>query len=361
MNGSDTEERRFIMFAFGELPILHIILAVIASGDIDSINATGQTNPSESEEDALSCGDGEEVEERSLFSSISRDALWQNVTTGELSVWILDGSTVTEKKSLDWRCGAAGGCSDRWRVVETAMNRITWYDSAMGLIQDWEFDYLGNVKAGAPLSWTCSAASGCAANWKPIGILDYQFIVCPPGGGFCDYKYPGGLLWHNPISGELSRWDTSGTTVTSKTPLSWRCGSGDGCSQVWRPLLTADFTGDDYSDVLWYNRTTGVVSIWVLGGSAGSTVLRAQELTWTCDAASGCANAWHIVGAMDINRDGPLDLFWHNETTGEISAWLLDRAGTVLGKTALSWTCGPGCSKDWKLRGFVRFPDPPPR
>lgn len=326
------------IFAHSHLP-LSVLVALAATGGA----ATELTNVSESE---LSPATG------------GPHLLWQNTVTGEMSAWVLDGSTVIEKQPLSWRCGAADGCSSEWSAFDTYFNTILWYGPTSGRVQSWWFDHAGAVQESDPLSWTCTAASGCAANWRLIGGTEYRDPNCH-GPIFCDPLR--GILWHNPGTGELSRWNiaSDGHTIIDATPLSWRCGDADGCSRDWRPLLTADFNRDGNSDVLWHNADTGMLSSWLLGGATGSTVLGKQPLSWSCDTASGCAQVWRVVDAGDVNRDGNVDLTWHDATTGEVSTWLLNSAGTVTGASVLSWTCGPGCAPDWKAVGFVGFPPPP--
>jgi hypothetical protein len=45
------------------------------------------------------------------------DLVWHNVVSGEVSAWLLDGSTVKGTQSLSWRCDAGSGCSQEWKVI----------------------------------------------------------------------------------------------------------------------------------------------------------------------------------------------------------------------------------------------------
>jgi hypothetical protein len=124
---------------------------------------------------------------------------------------------------------------------------------------------------------------------------------------------------------------------------------------VQAPKVTADINNDGYSDIIWLNPTSGVVSAWLLNGSS---VTGTQTLSWTCSISSGCLGPWQMVGAADVNGDGHTDLTWYNETTGEVSSWLLNGSGTVTGSQSLTWTCDPasGCASAWHPVGFVSFP-----
>jgi hypothetical protein len=166
------------------------------------------------------------------------------------------------------------------------------------------------------------------------------------------------VLWHNATTGELSAWvlDIHGN-VTGTQSLSWRCDAASGCSNNWKVVGTGDFNNNGDTDVLWHNATTGELSVWLLNGAG--TVTGTQSLSWRCDAASGCSNSWRVVGTGDFNNTRPVDVLWHNATTGELSVWLLNTSGTVTGTMPLSWKCdaASGCSNNWKAVGILHpFP-----
>ena len=108
-----------------------------------------------------------------------------------------------------------------------------------------------------------------------------------------------GLTWYNPTTGVVSTWLLNGTgTVTGTQELNWHCDAASGCASNWQPIGIGDLNGDGHADVTWYNRTTGVVSTWLLNGTG--TVTGTQELTWPCDAASGCASNWQPIGLATL-------------------------------------------------------------
>jgi hypothetical protein len=270
------------------------------------------------------------------------DLLWWNETTGQFSAWELNNSgTVTTTRTLSATCTLASGCANDWNVIDAQSNSLLWTDPTNGQVSTWEFDPTGHVSIAPSYSWTCTEASGCTASWQPVGRLMEGTQA--------------GLLWDDPSTGTLSVWELSGTTVTGAQNLSWTCGAG--CSSVWHPVLTADMNNDGNTDVVWYDESTGVVSSWLLNGS---TVLGTQNLSWTCTSASGCAADWSIVGAADVNGDGHTDLTWWDRSTGQVSSWLLNGSGGVLGTQLLSWTCSAasGCSVPgaWHAVGFVSLP-----
>lgn len=160
------------------------------------------------------------------------------------------------------------------------------------------------------------------------------------------------LLWHNKASGELSAWvfDSTGA-VSSKETLSWPCDSASGCANEWSPAGTGDFNADGATDVLWHNKSTGELSAWLL--QAGGEVESKQSIDWKC--GPDCTKDWVRVGNGDFNADGDTDILWHNKKTGELSAWLINSSGTVESKQALEWKCAADCTKDWSAVGTGDF------
>ncbi|MEU5424645.1 VCBS repeat-containing protein, partial [Streptomyces olivoreticuli] len=105
------------------------------------------------------------------------------------------------------------------------------------------------------------------------------------------------------------------------------------------------------SDVLWHNTTTGELAAWLLDGRGNVT--SDPRLSWRC--GPDCTRDWKVVGTGDFNGDGRTDVLWHNTTTGELATWLLDGRGNVTGDPRLSWKCGPDCTRDWKVVGTGDF------
>lgn len=281
------------------------------------------------------------------------DLLWQNTDTGEIATWQLDGKgTVTGTQQLKAACGSAGACASSWLPIDTQSNSILWDNPTTGKIEAWAFDNSGNVSIDPALSWTCDAASGCSSAWHPIGRV---------GGLTGSGQKQPGLLWHDRSSGELAFWDLSANAVTGKHTLvgavsggAWTCGAG--CADVWQAVLTTDINNDGNTDVLWFNRTTGAVAAWLLNSAGAAT--GSQTLSWTCNAASGCASSWDIVGAADVNGDGHTDITWFDASSGQVASWLLDGTGKVTGTQVLSSTCSTasGCAPSWRPLGYVSFP-----
>ena len=126
-------------------------------------------------------------------------------------------------------------------------------------------------------------------------------------------------------------------------------------AQTKQAVGTGDFNADGIVDVLWHNQTTGELSIWILG--LNGAVVREQTISQQCDLASACAPHWQVIGIGNSNGDGMTDILWHNPATGEFSTWLLDINGTVIGNQAPSHNCAlvSTCTPNWTVVGTGSF------
>jgi len=218
----------------------------------------------------------------------------------------------------------------------TATSGLLRYNRSTGELSTWRLDGNGHVVGTQTMDWTCSYASGCSSAWKTVGTADLN------SDGHQD------VTWFNANTGEVSTWLTNGSgTVLGTQPVDWRCDNASGCSKQWRPITLGDVNGDGKQDLLWWNRTSGVVSAWLMNGFGN--VLATQDLDWRCNDSSTCATNWRPVGAGDMNNDGKLDLVWFDYQSGIVSTWLLNGYGNVTGKQDLDWHCdiASSCSLYW--------------
>jgi hypothetical protein len=221
------------------------------------------------------------------------DILWRNGTTGELVVWLLNGTSVIGGGSL----GSAAGL---WSVAGTGdfngdgKGDVLWYNSTSGQAVIWLTNGTNVIGGGSP---------GSAANpWTIAGTGDFN------GDGRTD------LLWYNTSSGQAVIWLLNGTAVIGD-------GSPGSATSPWAIAGTGDFDGDGKSDILWRDSTSGQVVIWLIngttisgGGSPGSV-----------------ASPWTIAQTGDFNGDGKSDILWYNSTTGQLVEWQLNGTSVIGG------------------------------
>ncbi|MDF5721153.1 MAG: VCBS repeat-containing protein [Rhizonema sp. PD37] len=125
---------------------------------------------------------------------------------------------------------------------------------------------------------------------------------------FADFNGDGksDIFWNNSATGENKIWLMDGSTITNATDASQNIDSLSG----WTPTL-ADFNGDNKTDILWRNSTTGDNQIWLMDGTTISSKnqIGSIPIAWT-------------PTIVDLNGDRRADIFWRNSQTGENQTWI---------------------------------------
>jgi hypothetical protein len=220
------------------------------------------------------------------------DILWQNTSTGQASIWDMNGNTLIGGGAVSPNPGPT------WHAVGTGdfnhdgHSDILW-QNANGKASIWEMN--GNTLIGGG---AVSPNPGPA--WKAIGAGDFT------GDGFSD-----DILWQN-ANGQAAIWEMNGNTLKGGGPVSPNPGSS------WRAVGTGDFNGDGDSDILWQN-ASGQVSIWEMNGNS---------LMGGGPVSPNPGPAWKAIGTGDFNSDGLPDILFQNTTSGQASIW--DMSGTSL-------------------------------
>lgn len=231
------------------------------------------------------------------------DILWSNTTTGERSLWQMNGTVL-----------AAGA------VIGTVP--VQWRISATG-------DFNGDGKGD--LFWT-NTSTGDRAAWLMNGatITQNTYLSVVPAAwavsGTGDFNGDGkdDILWTNTATGDRAMWFMNGGAVLgggflTNVPL------------VWQIRGTGDYNGDGKSDILWSNTTTGERSLWLMNG----TVLASGAVLGTVPTE------WSMSASEDYNGDGKADIFWTNTRTGDRAMWLMNGAtianNLFLSTVPVSW------------------------
>jgi len=131
------------------------------------------------------------------------------------------------------------------------------------------------------------------------------------------------ILWRNTTSQKLVIWTMSGATKTGTIIPS----PDQAVSANWEVAAAADFNGDFYRDLLWYNQTTGKIVIWYMNAS----VVRTAG-TFTTPASVG-NNNWRVVAVGDYGKGAggssqTNDIVWQNDNSLKVVVWHMDLAAT---------------------------------
>jgi hypothetical protein len=216
------------------------------------------------------------------------DLLWRNVTTGDVGVWLMSGSSVVSS-------AVVRNAPMTWRIIGLAdMNHdgktdILWYDTVGGEYGVWYMNGTSLLTAQTfklPASYPVvlfgdltNSGNVDAVEWSPsTGAL----LICQNQGGlnFAEAYY----------------------TVISPD---------------WVLVGLADINGDGHKKLIWRSQSTGAVGAWYLNGFqfATSAVFGTVPLSWS------------LRGIGRFNGNNIDDFVWHNIQTGQVAIWNFNSAG----------------------------------
>ncbi len=238
------------------------------------------------------------------------DILLRNASTGELSLWLMDGITVTSKTSL-------AVVDPNSKIIEVAdfdgdgEADILWRNAVTGEVFIWLMD-------GTTIKNKGSLGVVGDLNWQIQAVADFN------GDGKAD------ILWRHAFSGEVFVWLINGTAVASQNSL------GVVGDLNWQIQTVADFNGDGKADILWRHAFSGEVFVWLINGTA---VASQNSLGVVSDLN------WKIKGVADFDGDGKDDILWRHAVTGEVFLWLMN--GTTI---ASQGSLGVISDLNWKMK-----------
>jgi hypothetical protein len=166
------------------------------------------------------------------------------------------------------------------------------------------------------VSSTDAKYSGLAAASVTAQITDNEPIATDEGtsdfNGNATADFNGDrtadVLWYNQSTGNMSLWIVKNGAYTSALSL----GTSD--PATLRPIGIGDFNGDGTADILWQNPNDGKVSTWLIRNGVVSA---------TTDVATVDPGNFRLTGIGDFNGDGTADILWQNRTNGNVGTWLM--------------------------------------
>jgi autotransporter-associated beta strand protein len=223
------------------------------------------------------------------------DILWQNTTSGQGSVWEMNGNTVTGGGPVSPNPGPSFTEVGAGDFNGDGHADILW-QNVDGQASIWDMNANTPI-GGGPVS------PNPGTSWKTVGTGDFN------GDGLAD------ILWQN-ASGQVSIWEMNGNNVIGGGPVSPNPGPS------WKAIGTGDFNSDGHSDILFQNTSSGQVSIWEMNGN---------KLIGGGPVNPNPGPAWQAVGTGDFNDDGHSDILFQNTTSGQASIWEMNGTSLIGG------------------------------
>ncbi|MEQ8330751.1 MAG: FG-GAP-like repeat-containing protein [Longimicrobiales bacterium] len=239
-------------------------------------------------------------------TSATPSLFWENLSTGQRFIWLMDGTNVQQGASLSW-------VPTRWTMDASAdlsgdgKPDLVWTNQSTGLRYVWYMDGtadIGGESLGSvPVDWSINAAADFNGDEKAD------------------------LVWTNESTGQRYIWYLDGTTNTGGADLGI-------VPTHWRIVGAGDFNGDRKPDLVWTNENTGERYVWFMDGASNAGGVSLGTV----------APHWEIVGTTDLTRDGHADLLWQNTNTGLRYVWFMRRTtntgGVELGTNSPEWSIG---------------------
>jgi len=311
---------------------LTVLISAAAAGNVLTSGYTATTADEGLANDIL-CG---LAATHNFNADVKSDILWRD-TSGDVAMWLMNGSTVTSSASLGTipttysivgqrDFDGDGNADILWR--DTSGNLYMWLMNGTTLSSS---ATLGNV----PTTWTVSGtgdfngdgkgdilwrdSSGNLAVWfmngsQVAGTANIGNV--PITTSIIGTDAHGDIVWRD-SSNNVSVWQVSGSQVVQSAMLGM-------VPSNWVLAGVGDFNGDGYIDLLWRDTSAGTVAIWFLNSTVtvqSTTTLGVVPTTWT------------IAQTGDYNGDDVSDILWI-DNTGNVAQWFIS-GGQVTSSTAL--------------------------
>lgn len=222
------------------------------------------------------------------------DFFWQNTTTGELSIWYMDGMA---------GLGSAvpGSALPDWQMV--GMDDFNGDDNPdLG----WR-----NLVTGENQLWLMDGATLIAAEPMLTVPINYELQAVADFDGDDDAD----LFWRDPNAQDTVIWLMDGNAPIPIDSLTLGPVAAD-----WVIEGVTDFDGNGNADILWRSEVTGDNTLWLFDNASG---------TITAEWLTPVPTYIELAGVADINQDGHPDILWHDTYTGDTIVWYMEGTASV--------------------------------
>lgn len=163
------------------------------------------------------------------------DLLWRNDMTGDVTVWLMNGATVTATQSL-------GIQPLNWSILgDDNLGNVYWLDKTSRQVMIWQ---VSENPTGAGPVVNKAILGTMPTNAEFAGFGDFM------GNGSVD------ILWYNSQTGAATVWFLQGAAISSTATI----GS---MPTSWTIAQTGDFEGSGTSDIAWVDNS-GDLEVWFM-------------------------------------------------------------------------------------------------
>ena len=197
-------------------------------------------------------------------------------------------------------CGSCGDFNTDGR------SDVLFWNKSTGATQIW---YMGGTNGVAKQSSAAVVPDSHGfptTSWVPVATGDFNQDGNPD------------ILYWNKVTGVTQVWLMSGNVKAGAAQISPMSSFP---KTTYVPVGVADFDRDGHPDILYWNKNSGVLFIWFMGGTNG--VVEQSSVQVTPDS-HGFPKTYYVpVAASDVNRDGKPDVLYRNSVNGVTIAWFL--------------------------------------
>jgi len=240
------------------------------------------------------------------------DILFQNVQTGAIQDWALNGVQQSGNTALP------NPGSSEWKIVGSGdftgdtLPDLLLQSTSTGQLVYW-------AMSGTQLrSWGYINPTNPGVGWKVVAVADLNRDGHPD------------IIFQNQNTGDLVYWLMNGFNL-----IRWGYLVYPG-SASWTVVGTGDFNRDGNQDLLLQDRQSGTLVYWEMNGTS--------LVSWSNLSPNSPGAQWRVVGVGDLNNDGFPDVVFQNTFSGQLAYWLLNGVTEISAGNIQPTTPGAGWS-----------------